>query len=150
MENSDFLNDEIKKIMAHNSYHMDKPIPVKGWEMVSNKQTESGFEGQIYKKGNDVVVVYKGTDFKNLKDIKNDKQIYLKQVPQQQQDAHNLFLDAQRMFPEANIELTGHSLGASMAQIESARTGAKATTFNPYGTGEILKNEYLRANLSAK
>ncbi len=48
---------------------------------------------------------------------------------------------AQHKYPNANIELTGHSLGGSLAQIESAKTGISATTFNAYGTGEILKNQ---------
>ena len=105
-------------------------------------ETNNGFEGQIYQKGNNVVVVYKGTNDK--KDIfGSDIPMGVGYSPKQQEDAHNLFLKAQTMYKDknVNIEVTGHSLGGSMAQIESARTGVQATTFNAYGTGNILKRE---------
>lgn len=63
--------------------------------------------------------------------------------PMQQKDAHVLLLKALSMFENENvkIELTGHSLGGSLAQIESARTGIPATTFNAFGTGKILQSQ---------
>ena len=143
MKHLDNITDTEKEILSYNSYHLDNPIKLNGWQMVYKEpETNNGFEGQIYQKGNNIVVVYKGTNDK--KDIfGSDIPMGFGYSPKQQEDAHNLFLKAQTMYKDknVNIEVTGHSLGGSMAQIESARTGVQATTFNAYGTGNILKKE---------
>ena len=143
MKHSDNITDTEKEILSYNSYHLDSPIKLDGWQMVYKEpETKNGFEGQIYQKGNHIIVVYKGTN--QTKDLFNsDIPMGVGYIPKQQEDAHNLFLKAQSMYKDknVNIEVTGHSLGGSMAQIESARTGVQATTFNAYGTGNILKRE---------
>lgn len=143
MKHSNNITDTEKEILSYNSYHLDNPIKLNGWQMVYKEpETKNGFEGQIYQKGNNIVVVYKGTN--QTKDFFNsDIPMGVGYSPKQQEDAHNLFLKAQSMYKDknVNIEVTGHSLGGSMAQIESARTGVHATTFNAYGTGNILKRE---------
>jgi len=143
MKHSNNITDTEKEILSYNSYHLDNPIKLDGWQMVYREpETINGFEGQIYQKGNNVVVVYKGTNDK--KDVfSSDIPMGFNYKPEQQEEAHNLFLKAQSMYKDKNIniEVTGHSLGGSMAQIESARTGVQATTFNAYGTGKILEKE---------
>ena len=143
MKYSSNITDTEKEILSYNSYHLDNPIKLNCWQMVYKEpETKNGFEGQIYQKGNNIVVVYKGTN--QTKDFLNsDIPMGVGYSPKQQEDAHNLFLKAQSMYKDknVNIEVTGHSLGGSMAQIESARTGVQATTFNAYGTGNILKKE---------
>jgi len=143
MKHSNNITDTEKEILSYNSYHLDNPIKLDGWQMVYKEpETKNGFEGQIYQKGNNVVVVYKGTN--QTKDFLNsDIPMGVGYSPKQQEDAHNLFLKAQSMYKDknVNIEVAGHSLGGSMAQIESARTGVQATTFNAYGTGKILEKE---------
>ena len=143
MKHSDNITDSEKEILSYNSYHLDNPIKLNSWKMVYKEpETKNGFEGQIYQKGKNVVVVYKGTN--QTKDFFNsDIPMGVGYSPKQQEDAHNLFLKAKSMYKDKNIniEVTGHSLGGSMAQIESARTGVQATTFNAYGTGKILEKE---------
>ena len=136
------VTDTEKEILSYNSYHLDNPEKLEGWEMVYHEtETRSGFEGQVYKKGNTVVIVYKGTDAGSFKDYVNDAQMLFNNIPKQQEDAYNLFLKTQLMFKDSdvNIELTGHSLGGSLAQVVSAKSGVSATTFNAFGTGKILK-----------
>lgn len=65
----------------------------------------------------------------------------LRKEPSQQKEALDLALYAIGKYKNAVIEATGHSLGASMAQLVSAKTGIRATTFNAYGTADILKSK---------
>ncbi len=62
MQNRNYTRNEEKQIMSYNAYHLDNPIELNGWEMVCNvSEAETSFEGQIYKKDNDIVIVYKGS-----------------------------------------------------------------------------------------
>ena len=132
---------EAIKMLSENVYAPDNFELPDGWKLIKYvPNSKTGFQGAIYKNGNDIVVIYAGTN--QAKDfIGADFQMGILSIPNQQQEAHNLYLEAKRMYPYANITLGGHSLGASLAQIESAHTGAQAVTFNAYGTGDILRTE---------
>ena len=86
-----------------------------GWQLIKYvPNSKTGFQGAIYKNGNEVAVIYAGTN--QLKDfLKDDIQMGFVSIPNQQTEAHNLYMDAKKMFPKANITLGGHSLGASLA-----------------------------------
>ncbi len=134
------LHEDIK-MLSEKVYSLDKFELPDGWKLIKYvPNSKTGFQGAIYKNRNDVIVIYAGTN--QPKDFFGaDLQMGILSVPNQQQEAHNLFMEAKRMYPHANIILGGHSLGASLAQIESAHTGAPAVTFNAYGTGNILRAE---------
>ena len=135
---------EYIKMLSEKVYTPDNSELPDGWKLVKYvPNSNTGFQGAIYKKGNDVIVIYAGTN--QAKDFFGaDFQMGILSVPNQQQEAHNLHLEAERMYPHANIILGGHSLGASLAQIEAAHTGAPAVTFNAFGTGNILRAEGYR------
>ncbi len=129
------------KFLSENVYAPYNKTLANGWKIIKwHLVPENGFQGAIYQKDDNVAVIYAGTN--QLKDFfVDDIQMGLQFIPQQQEDAHKLLLEAQHMYPKANIILGGHSLGASLAQIESAHTGIPAVTFNAYGTGDILRGE---------
>lgn len=141
MEERTYIDDDIKKDMTYNIYHLDNPVNLSGWKIVEYKNSKSGFEGLIYKKDNHIILVYKGTDITSRKDLNNDLQMFLKKEPEQEDEAIELAFYAIKKYKNAVIEATGHSLGASLAQLVSAKTGIRATTFNAYGTADILKRE---------
>ena len=141
MEERTYIDDDIKKDMTYNIYHPDNPVNLSGWKIVEYKNSKSGFEGLIYKKDNHIILVYKGTDITSRNDLNNDLQMFLKQKPSQEAEAIELAFYAIKKYKNAVIETTGHSLGASLAQLVSAKTGIRATTFNAYGTADILKRE---------
>ncbi|GEM_PF-1515331 len=143
MNKSNYVTDIEKEILSYNAYHLDNPIILDGWKLeYKEPETSSSFEGQVYKKGEFVIIVFKGSkEFKDF--LLSDIPMAAGVEPMQQKDAHVLLLKALSMFENENvkIELTGHSLGGSLAQIESARTGIPATTFNAFGTGKILQSQ---------
>lgn len=104
-----------------------------------HKKTILGFEGYIYQKGNDVVVVYNGTN--SPMDYLSHFNMTLGRKPFQTNAAIDLYAQAKILFPNVNITVAGHSLGSSLAQIVSTYTGAPAVTFNAYGTADILAKE---------
>ncbi len=66
--------------------------------------------------------------------------MYLKELPKQYKNANEVYQQIRHAYPNANITVTGHSLGGSLAQLVSAENGCSAVTFNAYGTNDILKN----------
>ena len=128
-------SDNEYKNVVFSSYHRKTP-QITDWTRVLSNKDISGFEGDIYYKGNDVVVVYNGTN--SPMDVASDVNMSLSKRPFQTNAAVDLYNQAKILFPDANITVTGHSLGGSLAQIVSAYTGAPAVTFNAYGTADIL------------
>ena len=138
------LNEELKEMSIYVYSDGNGSIP-NGWDIVrvdSNKKT--GYYAETYKKGKEIAVVYRGTDFtKGFDEIKKDvvssdlKMLGLLK-PEQLADAKNTYNEVKKSYPNSKIVLTGHSLGGSLSQMVSAETGAKAVTFNAFGTGKIL------------
>ena len=48
MKHLDNITDTEKEILSYNSYHLDNPIKLNGWQMVYKEpETNNGFERQI-------------------------------------------------------------------------------------------------------
>lgn len=127
------------------SVYGQKPMPP-AYSMlgapIENKS--NGFYAQVWKKGNDIVIVYRGTELKPFleakKDVNNDIAMVRGKIPAQTTDALALHDRIKREYPDCTITLTGHSLGGSLAQIVSAIRGTFAVTFNAYGTRNMFKD----------
>ncbi len=66
--------------------------------------------------------------------------MYLGKLPEQYQNANEVYKQIKQSYPNSIITVTGHSLGGSLAQLISAENGCQAVTFNAYGTDDILNN----------
>lgn len=134
MENHDY-NEDLKTMSIY-SYKNNKTIP-SGWKFIKNySDNNSGFYADVYKKGNDISIIYRGTDDKQ--DLINDIEMYTISTPKQINYAKKIFNEIKTNYPEAKIIHSGHSLGGSIAQVMSAVTNCKAVTFNAFGTSKIL------------
>ena len=99
---------------------------------------DNGFKTRIYKNEsnpNEIIIAYAGTD--NPADFISDIQMAIDKLPDQYTQALNTYNRIKSENPNANITITGHSLGGSLAQLVAAKTGAEATTFNSYGTSNF-------------
>ena len=70
----------------------------------------------------------------------------MKKLPNQYADAQKFYEKVRKEFPNQEIIFTGHSLGGSLAQLMSNKTGDGAVTFNAYGVRDILQGN-VRDNL---
>ena len=135
------------KQYAYNAYHLENakfPIGTKVLGVAENPKT--GFSGYVLQENNRIVIVYKGTDtFKKLdeakKDYNNDINMAMKRIPEQTKDALEVYDRIKQAFPNAQIDVVGHSLGGSLAQyVAIMRNVNEAVCFNPVGIGKSMDN----------
>ena len=96
-----------------------------------------------------VVIAFRGTDLNDgdlisIKDIMADKS-FSTGTPSANliasvQEAVNYVRGIQNEFPNANITLTGHSLGGAVAQIIGKATGYATDAFDAPGAGNLYNN----------
>ena len=117
----------------------EKSIP-KDWIKVSEYDKKSGFHGEAFYKNGKVVIAMRGTELNDVGDILADGNMYIgKNLPNQYVDAQKFYEKVRKDFPNQEIVFTGHSLGGSLAQLMSNKTGHETVTFNAYGVRDILQ-----------
>ena len=89
----------------------------------------SGFNCCLFKYKNNIVLCFIGT--KGVQDIVNDLTRISGIVPSQAKQALKIYNEIKSKY--SNIILTGHSLGASIAQYMASQTNNKAICFSPFG-----------------
>ena len=151
-------------IEKENKIHVSKPElsalkgssnPLHSYTLLDFISTPSGFRAAAFQnpKTGEIVFSFRGTDF-NLssvkgyieagKDIANaDAQIALGMslnLPAQFADAEKFVNSVLASHPKADYTFTGHSLGGSLAQYMTYKTGHKSTTFNGPGIGSLVES----------
>ncbi len=135
------------KILSGYVYKENKPQIINNWTWYDS----NGFYSEVYKNENNIIIVFKGTDVKKgikegVKDMLSNTQMGAKYLPNQIKNARQIYDIYTRDFPDANIILTGHSLGGSIAQALGAETGAETVTFSAYGIADIHSPTFKYSN----
>lgn len=111
------------------------PIPT-GWveERPWQADTLLGFSSGVYKRGNEIVISYTGTngEFEGALDhLVANGPAGLGTFSPQVMAAINLYLDVRDANPGASISFTGHSLGGGLAALMAVYFDKEAVTFAP-------------------
>ena len=94
-----------------------------------------GFDGAIYKRENDCVVAFKGTETakgisQSIKDLTADVRLMAGDLPKQAAPAASLLDFAQTIAGERTITICGHSLGGGLAQVVGYQSNVPFVAFN--------------------
>lgn len=110
------------------------PVP-QGWSEVplSHAVLASGFEAVSFQRGNEIVIAYAGTYDKDISgDVAAGIGLTTGYGSVQLLQAANYYLQIREAYPDpnANITLTGHSLGGGLAALVGVFFGLRAYTFD--------------------
>lgn len=121
---------DVKLDMAENTYDylfygLASTSEVKDWKIVNYSKIKTTlsskhalFTAATFKKGNDIVIAYRGTDFDDIGDWLQDIVGYGIIGRTGQEGATEKYAKAvAEQYKDANIYITGHSLGGFLAQI---------------------------------
>jgi T5SS/PEP-CTERM-associated repeat protein len=140
--------------MSKQAYNVvSLPAPIDGYTSKQSDLGPGGFFAQVFQNGNQVVVSFRGTDAGNLynavKDLLADSSFLSGEalftasgvdpdLLTQLRDAAGLLAQVRTTYPDAEITLTGHSLGGAIAQILGAYTGLPTQAFDAPGAGDLI------------
>ena len=117
---------------------------VQGWVTLNefdNFSSNKDFDAKVYKSGNKIVIAFAGSNIFKLNDLANDYNIMLrsKSIPSQYGEAEKLYNKVKQKYPNIHIEFTGYSLGGTIANLLSHRTGLPSVAIAPIGSKHIAE-----------
>ena len=127
----------------------DKGISIGGNRykvLAVHNNPKTDYQGAVYQdiRTKEIIVAHRGTE--SLIDAKVDLKMVLDRVNIQAEDAAKLTREALRLaekfhqdnnLPRPHITQVGHSLGGTLAQIQSYRFNHEGVTFNAYGAAAL-------------
>lgn len=135
-------HEDMKQLSIYSYYVNEREVP-QGYNLLGVSPMDNGFYACVVKKGNDITIVYRGTEGgKDKNDLKDDARMMFSRWPKQADNALDLYDHICDEYLGCNVSVAGHSLGGSLAQIVGVLRGTDAVTFNAYGTKQIIKNRY--------
>ena len=118
-----------------------------GWKTLhefDNISRNKDFNFKVYKKNDRIVIVFPGTDIHSINDIYNDIAIMRNGISpylySQFSDAENLYNNIKARYRNSKIESTGYSLGGSLSNLLSHRTGIKSNALAPIGSKHVANS----------
>lgn len=123
------LSGQTEDTYTYLFYNLASTSEVNDWEIINYAKIKSInaidksalFTAMTFKKDNDIIISYRGTDFDDLGDWLQDLSYGLAGRCGQEELAEKYAINVVQNFPTSNIYVTGHSLGGYLAQIGGAK-----------------------------
>ena len=150
------LNNDIIQLSGY-IYKNDSNKKPNNWKIIAIKENKkTGFYAEVFKNGNEIAIIYKGTDVPSKNSISfnilsdsfqdnflNNLPMGASKFPIQVNDARELYNEIKSKYSKNKINLGGHSLGGSLAQLIGIETGENTVTYGSYGVGDIINKKDL-------
>jgi len=121
---------EALKFLELNEYVAKYYGAPSGWYRIENISGHEGFNASVFRKNNTIVIAYRGSEA-GTSDWVTDSISQSGEIAKQYEDALDLAHKYVSDFPNANIILTGYSLGGALADYAGLSKDLKVYNFNP-------------------
>ena len=131
------------EILKQSTYYTYKPFSENlpsGYSCIDEIHNPSGLDAYVLKKGDDVLVAFRGTEMTSIKDWGADAKIVINKMPKQAKEAEAICANVASKYSNCCVTVTGHSLGGGTGSYGAAKTGLPAVVFNPIGTAGLIKD----------
>ncbi|MCM1265672.1 MAG: DUF2974 domain-containing protein [Candidatus Gastranaerophilales bacterium] len=142
--NNEIEKHKILKQASEYCYDINHRTPPAGYKLLGIGKMTNGFDACVLKNGNDIIIVFRGTELTDINYLKDDLSMLGNKVPKQQDSALDLYDKIHNEYPNCNITLTGHSLGGTLAQMVGAIRDVLTVTFNAFGAKKLLPKSVVR------
>lgn len=123
------LSGQTEDTYTYLFYNLASTNEVSDWKIINYAKINSInfidkmalFTAMTFKRGNDIVIAYRGTDFDDIGDWLQDLKYGIAGEAGQEELTQAYALKIAEAFPNCNIYVTGHSLGGYLAQIGGAK-----------------------------
>ncbi len=137
MPTSNSFREAESSSIASLAYHKNPPDYYNGWKRIAAVTvSSSGFSAVAYKKGDDIIIAYRGTDGL-VGDVSADLSFVSGTWHQQFSDAAKFTNDIKNNNRNSNIFVTGHSLGGGIGQLMSKMFNLPGITFEAVGAKSV-------------
>lgn len=155
---NEIIRHEKYKELCEHVYQNDiKNCPKDTIPLYVHENKKNGFFARAYKYQDRIVIVFRGSELDKSDgrktDGRNDINMGIHRIPNQAHDALLFTKQIKQVmktkYPNYKLDLTGHSLGGSLAQYTHVLVKGinETVTFNPYGTRKTLE-KYFENNTS--
>lgn len=129
------LSGQVEDTYSYLFYNLASTNEVSDWKLINYTKINTYnimrkgamFTAMTFKRDNDIVIAYRGTDFDDIGDWAQDIQYGVIGRSGQEEFTRQYGVKIAEAFPDCNIYVTGHSLGGYLAQI-----GGAAILESPY------------------
>lgn len=107
---------------------------------------ETGFHAELYynKVTGEYTIAFEGTNFSSVADVATDYLLVTNKIPEQHNQAMKIadYIKNLNLPETISINLTGHSLGGSLASVVGMATGLPTYTYNSAGVNNAMIEFY--------
>jgi len=113
------------------------PKRLNGWNQFDSQSADNGFHAKAFEKDGKIIIAFRGSD--DGRDLVVDHKMLSGHLPDQFDNATEFVQRVRRAHPDAEIIVTGHSLGGSLTELTASRfADIRGISFDAVGTEGLV------------